>query len=660
MKKRFGLISGTISFVFILVFGVQLGIKQTVDYAVGEDAARKAIGWSNHLINELSDLPELLTTGVPSERQTKQIKAVSTIGDAFRFKLFDQSGNLVLISDEVTEKTILTTFGDHKEEASLVLETGTSQVSLNDGTQKHNRPNLYAEAYVPVKNAEGDVLGVVEVYLDQTATSNLFHRYFNLLAFALAAILILSFSIPYIAFLVKARQERRSREKADYLVEYDQVVNLLSRTGLMKHLKSRRNKRNSFPANASVIFLDVDHFKTINDTYGHAMGDAFLKHVGEAITKGLGPDDIAGRMGGDEFMIVAERNNQEEVEALAEEIQSFVSTPLRLQGTTVCGHISMGIYHGNGDCTSIENCMHKADVALYQAKVDGRNTHRTFSPAMEIQAARRRKVEVAILSGCEEDRFELYFQPLLHQQTKECAGFEALLRLNDKDGNLITPGEFIPVAEAMGEINRIGLWVLENALKTAADWPEHYTISINLSARQFDDNSLVGTVERLLKENGIKADKLELEVTESLLMENTDSVSSQLSALRALGVSIAMDDFGTGYSSLGYLWQFGFDKLKIDRSFIEGLENHCEKTREILDTIIMLGHRLGMTVTAEGIETEKQASTLSSLQCDYFQGFLYGKPMSSPNLAAYILEQHKGRITASRDEKESTSVPLEA
>jgi len=348
--------------------------------------------------------------------------------------------------------------------------------------------------------------------------------------------------------------------------------------------------------------------------------------------------DLVGRLGGDEFLVIAERDNPEDIYALVEKIQSRVSSPIRFDGSTVIGHLSIGIHMNDGEEATIEDCMQKADVALYQAKFEGRNTYRTFTHEMETSALRRRAVEAAILSGLEEERFEVYYQPLLHQKNKQCAGFEALLRLKDKDGNSISPVEFIPISESMGQICSIGSWVLKTAIAAADSWPDDYFISVNLSARQFDDNSLVPLVGRLLKEAGLDPTRLELEVTESLLMDNTDSVSAQLAELRKFGVKLALDDFGTGYSSLGYLWQFGFDKLKIDRSFIVGLDHNTEKASEILDTIILLGHRLDMTVTAEGIETAYQEKILSDLECDHFQGFLFGKPMPATDLAPYLLK----------------------
>lgn len=623
-------------FVLIVVGLVEYGISYTVDRAVSSDASRKATDWAEYMKQKVPDLKELIVTGKPTDVQIREIRESSKAGDVFRFKLFNADGNLVLVSDELEAAGGEFVMGDHSGKASEVLETGDIQLVFGDGTHKANRPDLYVETYVPVVGANAEVLGVAEVYLDQTPIQALFQRWFNLLALGIGGVLLLMFILPYVAFLQKNKANNRSREKANYLAHYDQLANLFNRRGVMEKLEERKANGCIDMKNVAVVFLDIDQFKKINDTYGHTAGDTFLAHVGECIARSIGLEDFAGRMGGDEFMIIVERDKVDAVEAMMEKIRSLVATPVQHDGNTIVGHVSIGIHYEGAELT-IDQRMQKADVALYQAKIDGRNTCRTFTVGMEARTLRRRHVEAAILTGLAENRFEVHFQPLLHQKTKECAGFEALLRLDDKNGDAISPDEFIPIAESVGAINELGLWVLETALKSVVNWPDNYFVSVNLSARQFDDQMLVPNVKRLLEETGVRPECLELEVTESLLMENTEVVSLQLEELSDMGISLAMDDFGTGYSSLGYLWKFGFDKLKIDQSFISGLEVNTDKTKDILDTIIMLGHKLGMTVTAEGIETDLQEKILSSMNCDHFQGFKYGKPMPVAELPGYFL-----------------------
>ncbi len=372
----------------------------------------------------------------------------------------------------------------------------------------------------------------------------------------------------------------------------------------------------------------------------------FLNIWRAASASHCGQKDIVARVGGDEFLFALMRPSERDILSAVDAVLALAREQITWRGRRIAGRVSAGIHLINGIADSVEDAIHHADLAMYQAKIDGKNAVRRFSQEMEVRMRSRREVEVLVREAVDAELFEVHYQPLLHGKTKTCVGFEALLRLKGRDGTYIPPAAFIPVAESIGLITKIGKWVIDEATSTAALWPNPMFVSVNLSVRQFGAEDLLGIVEAALEESGLDPGRLELEVTESLLMENTEAVARQLSALKQLGVSIAMDDFGTGYSSLGYLWQFGFDKLKIDRSFITALDVEENKAREILDTIVTLAHKLGMTVTAEGIETERQAEVLVGLACDQFQGFLYGKPMSDIELAPFLLRQGVDQMAA--------------
>jgi len=266
---------------------------------------------------------------------------------------------------------------------------------------------------------------------------------------------------------------------------------------------------------------------------------------------------------------------------------------------------------------------------------------------MDDKLAERRKIELLLQDALSSDRLEVYYQPLFDQTGLELKGFEALARLRDDSGGFISPAQFIPISEKMGVISEVGVWVIGTAFAFAAQWPDHIRLAINLSAEQFRGHTLVPTVEAALREAGIDGRRLEFEITESMLMSDTEEVLQTLSDLKALGASVVMDDFGTGYSSLGYLWKFPFDKLKIDRSFIERFERDPEKIDKIVATIVTLSHAMGMTVTAEGVETDRQADWLRSLDCDQFQGFLFGHPSPSTEASAFILRSIGGNAETS-------------
>ncbi|MBS3650935.1 bifunctional diguanylate cyclase/phosphodiesterase [Pseudaminobacter sp. 19-2017] len=636
-------ISVAIAGMLLLASAVFFGIELTVNRAVSVDADRKARDWAAYFIGKMPNLDELISTGQADAAQLSVIAAAEHVGDVFRFKLFDRQGRTVLVSDEAAYAKEGGA-GEHSAKAAEVLRTGNSDVSLNDGTGKKNRPPLYVEAYVPVIDAQGSTRGVVEVYIDQTGTASLFKATFMLLAIGLAAAAALMFGLPTLAFISRSRQAAEAKRRVEYLAKYEPMTGVLNRASFTERL-SELLARNVPDRQLAIIFLDVDDFKTINDTYGHEAGDEFLKHVARCVMGCCGADDLAARMGGDEFTLAVRRDSTQDVTDTVERLMRAIGEPILTRGKTIYGRISCGVYVVE-EQIGLADAMHKADVALYQAKMDGKNTYRLFCDSMEDTMRARLELEQRVRDAVSWQSFELHYQPLLRADNGTCIGFEALLRLTDGEGGFIPPSSFIPVLEAMGHINEVGKWVIEQATATAALWPEPLTVSVNLSVRQFQDGKLVGYVREALRKSGLSAGRLEIEVTESMLMENTENVSSQLRELRSLGVSIAMDDFGTGYSSLGYLWQFGFDKLKIDRSFVSALERNDRQARDILDTIIMLGHKLDMSVTAEGIETDHQAEVLTSLACDHFQGYLYGRPRPASEIPAFLLEGKRKQMAA--------------
>ena len=633
----------------VLGGSIYFGLNYAVERAVAVDAERKAAQWSEYFIETMPRIASLTETGALEPDQLEVVRAAEKLGDVFRFKLFDERGGLVLVSDEAMFNLEAPGEREHSDKAATVVLTGKSNISVNDGTGKANRPPLYVEAYVPMFDADGELAGIVEVYIDQTGTANIFRTTFAALAVGLAIVAALAFGLPTFAFLFRSRQVTEARQRVEFLAHHDPMTGLLNRGTFTDRLEAALTL-NEAEAPLAVIFFDVDDFKATNDTFGHEAGDEFLKHVAQCL-KGLSRGaDLISRPGGDEFIVALAGRTGEEVTSYVEAAMQAVRQPITIRGKAVSGRLSAGFYAIEPGAT-LADALHKADVALYQAKIDGGNTHRLFSAEMETTMAARRELEQLVRDAAANNSFELHFQPLLRAEDHKCAGFEALLRLPDSRGGMVPPDAFIPVAESIGLINEIGAWVLMEATRVAASWPRDLFVAVNLSVKQFADGKLIDHVKHALATSGLGAQQLELEITESMLIENAEGVGAQLKDLRALGISIAMDDFGTGYSSLGYLWQFGFDKLKIDRSFVAALDAHDARAREIVDTIIMLGHKLQMTVTAEGIETSYHESVLSELACDHFQGYLYGRPAPATELAAFLLDNAREGAT-----KESTAL----
>lgn len=619
-----------------LVGATIFGVSTTVDNAVAADAERRARDWAQYLVIEMHGLERLIRSGELDKEQRRLIREMAGVGDVFRFKLFDENANVVLISDETHATLEPEATTDHNGLAAEVLRTGLPIVFLESGKEQVNLPPVYAEAYLAIPDQDGNRIGVAEIYLDQTKISELFHSMFTTLSTLLAAAYALAFAGAYAAFLIKTGQAERSLKRADFLAQYDPVSGVLNRSAF----ESAARPLLDMPADRShvaLLYLDVDRFKALNDAHGHKSGDAFLRHIGAALQEIVGATGISARLGGGEFAVIARSQSLAEAEDLARSLRVAIARPVIVEGYRFSGHVSIGLHVDAGDLP-LEIRLHKADLALFQAKIDGGQCHRIFSRELEEQLVSRRRIEEAVATGLAQDRFSLVFQPLINPVSGQCAGFETLLRLKDSDGEPISPEAFIPVAESTGKIEEIGAWVLERAMTNAMNWPEPLFVAVNLSARQFESGSLVPLVRRLLERTGLPPTRLELEVTESLFITNAESVGGQLKELRALGISVAMDDFGTGYSSLGYLWQFGFDTLKIDRSFIDGIATDPEKAREIIGAIIALAHRLDITVTAEGIETQLQAQLLAELSCDLFQGYYYGRPMPETELAGFVLD----------------------
>ncbi|MCZ4344610.1 GGDEF domain-containing phosphodiesterase [Devosia neptuniae] len=658
MRKKLIITVAAMSMILVLIGAASLGLVAVIQHGVGVAAEREAVQWAQYLTDETPDLESLLQADNPDQDQLSAVLSLSQVSDVFRFELFNQQGDAVVWAAQSDDGAMAhgahphqtPHIGGHLDTVQQILAEGGIASFIHDETADATEPKYFIEAYTPIVSGE-QVIGVAIVYVDKTAMYRQFTSSAIQYSIAMSALFAVILAVAYFLIAYLRERQKTAKRSIEYLANFDTVSGLLNRDAFFK-TASLASKANC----VAVLYADVDNFKSTNDVFGHQTGDAFLRHVGEAIARGIGETGVASRIGGDEFVAVIAADSPQAILAVVDRVQQDVKLPLRTGGVTVTGGISVGVYMVPDTTVSVADCLHKADMALYQAKADGRGLHKVFNQALEATVARRQKVEKAVRQGYDLDLFTLEFQPLLDQTSNLCVGFEALLRLTDEDGERIPPDEFIPVAESIGEIERIGTWVLKTAMAQAAAWPDDLFVSVNLSVRQFESQELPELVSELLAQTGLPATRLELEVTESLLMHDTDKIGRQLADLRTLGVSIAMDDFGTGYSSLGYLWKFGFDKLKIDRSFIMGLADSRGQASDVLDAIIALGHRLHMVVTAEGIETEEQAEILSAMSCDQMQGFYFGRPMRPVDIAPFLLNN----VAATQRDDKKTSVPKKA
>ena len=433
---------------------------------------------------------------------------------------------------------------------------------------------------------------------------------------------------------------REAQAQISHMAHHDALTGLPNRTQLVEKLEKALAVLPLRGGSIAVHFIDLDRFNRVNDTLGHDGGDFLLKTVAERLRAVTRIDDMVVRLGGDEFVVVQTTViGRDQAEDFARRLASAVAAPMKLREQTILATVSVGVALAPADGTNPERLLKSADLALYKAKSEGRNCVRFFLAEMDTELQERLKLERIIRDAVLYDRFELHFQPLFEMSERRLIGFEALIRLPGEDGTLIEPLVFIPVAEDLGLIDRIGAWVLREACHTAATWPEYLTVAVNLSPAQFLAGSVSDIVAAALKEAGLAAHRLELEITETLLLGNSEAILAELQTLKAMGVAIVMDDFGTGYSSLSYLWRFPFDKIKIDRSFMQGFDGSGRDAKTVVKTIIALGRELNMRVTVEGVETAAQAAFLDKADGDQAQGFFFGRPVPASEVSANILAE---------------------
>ena len=433
-------------------------------------------------------------------------------------------------------------------------------------------------------------------------------------------------------------EQRRAEVKIEHMAHHDALTDLANRVLLNERLEQALSHFHGEQI-VAVHHLDLDQFKAVNDTFGHPAGDKLLKTVADRLRGLVRDTDTIARTGGDEFVIVqAPITDPAEATTLAQQVIAWITEPYDLDGQQAMVGTSIGIAVSPNDGDASDKLLRNADLALYRAKGDGRGTFRFFEPAMDEQMQARRIMEQDLRKALPSGEFELYYQPVVNLESKEISGFEALIRWNHPERGQVSPATFVPLAEEIGFIVPLGEWVIREACLAAARWPEHLNVAVNISAVQFRGTSLMTVIVNALAASGLHPTRLEIEITESVLLQDREATLAVLHRLRSLGIRIAMDDFGTGYSSLTYLQSFPFDKIKIDRSFVKDITENAGSLY-IVRAVAALAHGMGMAATAEGVETNEQLDKISAVGCTEMQGYLFSKPLPVAEIERLFLSR---------------------
>ena len=422
-------------------------------------------------------------------------------------------------------------------------------------------------------------------------------------------------------------EQRKSEREISRLARFDSLTGLPNRAMMRQTLDEALRNAAHRQRGLALFMIDLDRFKNVNDTLGHPVGDALLRQVADRLQSVMGNHGQVGRLGGDEFQAVLPGVvDIGLLESLARTLIEQVSRPYQIEGHKVTIGASLGVVIGDPGRACADALVRNADLALYAAKAAGRGKHRFYEPSMHSEAAERQLLENDLRQAIERGELWVAYQPIVRAAGEEISGFEALVRWNHPSRGLISPAKFIPLAEEAGLIGSIGEWVLKSALEEASHWPEHVRVAVNLSPLQFNDPGVVKMVGDILSQTGVRAERLELEITEGVFLAEGDTTDDTFAKLKALGVRLALDDFGTGYSSLGYLKKAPFDKIKIDQSFVRGAASTTQRNAAIIRAIVTLAETLGMDTCAEGVETHDDLQLIRELGVSMVQGYIFGRP----------------------------------
>jgi len=638
-RRAVGILLGVL---MILATGTWITVKLTTEHLLDTDATTNARDWAKFIAANVTDLEQIANGEQPSSASLAFFVATRKAGQVYRYLIFNREGYSQLVSDQ--DRIAPVDLSEFNAAAARAGQLGLPVVDIKKGSGPA-QPQHFAEAYVPVM-VGGRPVAVVAAFVDETEQRDNFFYDFMVAAISLCLLTGAAFGVPAVAWYFRTKEKQQADRRIRFLAHHDALTGLANRARLIERLDGVLAVQSSLGGEIAVHFIDIDHFKEVNDSLGHDGGDFLLNTIGQRLSALTRMEDLVARLGGDEFVVVQTAiNSKVEAEEFAQRITSILQESMYFKEQEIKTNVTIGVALAPADGKTSERLLKSADLALYSGKAAGRNCIRFFTPDMDEALRARLMLEKLLREAVALNRFELHYQPMYEISGKKLIGFEALVRLPGPHGELIPPTTFIPIAEEMRLIDRIGKWVLREACQTATTWPKNLTVAVNLSPAEFESGAIVESVADALKETGLEAHRLELEITETLLLANNERTMDDLKRLKAMGISIVMDDFGTGYSSLSYLWKFPFDKIKIDRSFMESFERSGGNVETVVKSIIALGREMHMRVTVEGVETLDQVDFLNSADADQVQGFYFGKPVSASAVSADILADFRRSLS---------------
>ncbi len=601
-----------------------------VDVQLTDNGAEESEHWVEFVGRSVPTLPDDLRAGRFTPATLAQLKLLGHVDEVFRFRLYDSAGRPVLDDGQLgLSAPDLPDAQSTLARRAQVLAAG--QPALNVHHRGQGRVQHFSVALVPLRDARGSY-GLFEVYVDQTERAEALEGAFMALC---VMVVVLTLSLSGVAAWrgwQRLRRELRTEERVRYLASHDALSGTLNRTSFLEALEATAWRHQGGGPAFAVLAIDLDRFKDVNDGHGHAAGDEVLRLVGERLRTLLRAGDAVARLGGDEFAVMQCGVQQpQDVARLAQRIVDLLGEPFPVGEAQMRLGGSVGAALYDASVADVATLLKHADTALYQAKADGRGCFRFYDPGIDSAMEQRRELARDLRLALEAGQLHLAFQALYDADGRTLHGYEALMRWNHPRLGAVSPTVFIPLAEEGGLIGEMGAWALREACREAAAWPASLCVAVNLSPAQFRHGDLLATVQQALADSRLAPSRLELEITESLLISNTQQVLAILNQLSALGVRVAMDDFGTGYSSLAYLWRFPFDRIKIDRAFVKDIADDA-RVDLIVKSIIELAHALRIRVTGEGVETREQLHALARHGCDEVQGFLLARPAPAATL----------------------------